>query len=134
MSFFHYTHKNSNRLQLNESTTIISIANFLNNLSQFIFLTVHHNRAYTVSVGLKYTDCFTAVVDKVITLIKTECCPFVVGLRCVNGRRESWQLRKARGSPAFQHTVLVSDSARRESSARSGAGSIGWVVQLLKST
>ena len=105
-SFFHYTHLNSNRLKLTESTTIISIANFLNNLSQFSFLTVHHNRAYTLSVGLKYTDCFTAVVDKVETLIKTVCCPFAVGLRRVNGRRESWQLRKARGSPAFQHIVF----------------------------
>ena len=53
------------------------------------FKTVHHNRAYTVSVGLKYTDCFTAVVDKVKTLIKTVCCLFAVGLRRVNGRRES---------------------------------------------
>ena len=85
-----------------------------------------------MSVGLKYTDCFTSVVDKVKTLIKTVCCLFAVGLRRVNGRRESWQLRKAQGSPAFQHIVLVSDSARRESSARSGAGSIGWVVHLLK--
>ena len=53
------------------------------------FKTVHHNRAYTVSVGLKYTDCFTSVVDKVKTLIKTVCCLFAVGLRRVNGRRES---------------------------------------------
>ena len=130
--FFSLSALKLNRLKLTESTTIISISNFLNNLSQFIFKTVHHNRAYTVSVGLKYTDCFTSVVDKVKTLIKTVCCPFAVGLRRVNGRRESWQLRKAQGSPAFQHIVLVSDSARRESSARSGAGSIGWVVQLLK--
>ena len=85
-----------------------------------------------MSVGLKYTDCFTSVVDKVKTLIKTVCCLFAVGLRRVNGRGESWQLRKAQGSPAFQHIVLVSDSARRESSARFGAGSIGWVVHLLK--
>ena len=130
--FFSLSTLKLNRLKLTESTTIISISNFLNNLSQFIFKTVHHNRAYTVSVGLKYTDCFTSVVDKVKTLIKTVCCLFAVGLRRVNGRRESWQLRKAQGSPAFQHIVLVSDSARRESSARSGAGSIGWVVQLLK--
>ena len=130
--FFHYRHLNSNRLKSTGFTAIISISNFLNNPSQFIFLTVHHNRAYTVSVGLKYTDCFTAVVDKVKTLIKTVCCLFAVGLRRVNGRRESWQLRKVQGSPAFQHIVLVSDSARRESSARSGAGSIGWVVHLLK--
>ena len=93
--FFHYQHLNSNRLKSTWSTAIISISNFLNNLSQFIFLTVHHNRAYTVSVGLKYTDCFTAVVDNVKTLIKTLCCLFAMGFRCVNGRRESWQLSKA---------------------------------------
>ena len=103
------------------SNTIISISNFLNNLSQFFILTVHNNWAFTVSVGLKYTDCFTAVVDKVKTLIKTT---------AACGRREAWQLRKAQGSPAFQHIVLVLDSARRESSARSCAGSIGWVVHL----
>ena len=31
-----------------------------------------------MSVELKYTDCFTAVVDKVKTLIKTVCCLFAV--------------------------------------------------------
>ena len=118
----------------------------------FVFLTVPHGKLmYMVAVWSRFitvlpsvlyglpvllrsegTDCFTAVVDKVNTLIKTVCCLFAVGLRRVNGRRESWQLRKAQGSPAFQHIVLVSDSARRESSARSAAGSIGWVVHLLK--
>ena len=82
-----------------------------------------------MSVWLKYTDCFTAVVDKMKTLIKT----VAAGWRgCETREREKRILanEEAQGSQAFQHIALVSDSARRESSASSGAGTIGWVVHL----
>ena len=82
-----------------------------------------------MSLWLKYIDCFTAVVDKVKILIKTVAASWR-GFATHEREKRILANEEAQGSPAFQHIALVSDSARRESSASSGVGTISWVVHL----
>ena len=68
---------------------------------------------FPLSVGNKFTDHFPSVVHGVKFLMKQEP-PVCRGWRLVCWKKGSWQLRKAQGSPAFQHTALALASDRRE--------------------